>query len=69
MEYRSEHLIGIPKKKFGDFFDFPKSFSKHRNKGPRGPNTSFYYSNVLVEKMKNFDLGTPEIEICTFFLM
>lgn len=60
-EYRSEHLVGI----FEEFFDFLiftlgynslEFFSKHWNKGPWGPDTSFYYSNVLLQKIKNFEL-------------
>ena len=40
---------------FWEFCDFPKSYLKHLNKGPWGPDTSFLYSNELFVKMKNFD--------------
>ena len=60
-EYRSEHLVGI----FGNFweflsftlgYNFLEFYSKHWNKGPRGPDTSFHYSYTLSQKIENFEL-------------
>ena len=55
-EYRSEVLVSTFRNFFLRFFELPKSSLKNSKKGPRGPNTSFYDSNVLMEKMKNFDI-------------
>jgi hypothetical protein len=58
-EYRSEVLVSTFRNFFLRFFELPKSSLKNSKKDPRGPNTSFYDSNVLMEKMKNFDIMGP----------
>jgi len=66
-EYRSEHLVGIPRNFFLRFFDFPKTSKKQSNGAPEGPNASFYNFFVLIEKVKKFSIGAPWGPYCKNF--